>query len=73
MKIYPKLEWAYVMEGKERNKYIKQIVMFIRKKKLPKGLEVSIIEEILEVLKNSPEHEYKRKYDTQFSSHPYFY
>ena len=63
MIIYPKIKSAYVMETGEKNRYIKRIYNFIRKRKLPKGLEVSIIEDVLKFLENSPEHEYKKKYD----------
>ena len=73
MKIYPRLKSAYVMESKEKEKYIEQIFNFIRKKKLPKGLEVSITEDVLELLRNIPEHEYKKKYDVFQSQHPLFF
>lgn len=73
MIIYPKIKSAYVMETKERNRYIKQIYNFIRKKKLPKGLEVSLTEDVLKLLKDSSEHEYKKKYDVFISQHPLFF
>lgn len=47
MIIYPKIKSAYAIETKEKNRYIKQIYNFIRKKKLPKGLEVSLTEDVL--------------------------
>ena len=73
MRVYPKIKSAYVMENNEKNRYIKQIYNFIRKKKLPKTLEVSLTKEVLEMLQESPEREYKKKYDVFTSQHPLFF
>lgn len=73
MIIYPKIKTAYSIETKEKNRYIKQIYNFIRKKKLPKGLEVSLTEDVLKLLKDSSEHEYKKKYDMFTSQHLLFF
>ena len=72
MIICPKKISGYVIDSNEKRKYINKIIKFIKKKKLPKGLEVSIIEDVLEILKEKPEHEYKKKYDVFGSEHPYF-
>lgn len=72
MIIYLKKISSCVIDSNEKRKYINQIIKFIKKKKLPKGLEVSIIEDVLEILKENPEHEYKKKYDVFDSEHPYF-
>lgn len=72
MIIYLKKISSYEIDINEKRKYINQIIKFIKKKKLPKGIEVSIIEDVLEILKENPEHEYKKKYDTFDSEHPYF-
>ena len=73
MIIYPKIKSAYAIETKEKNRYIKQIYNFIRKKKLQKGLEVSLTEDVLKLLKDSSEHEYKKKYDVFTSQHLLFF
>lgn len=73
MIIYPKIISSYSIDSKEESKIIRQILKLIKKKKLPKGLEVSIIKDILKILEESSEHEYKEKYDTAYYSHPYFY
>lgn len=72
MIIYLKKISSYEIDINEKRKYINQIIKFIKKKKLPKGIEVSIIEDVLEILKENPEHEYKKKYDAFDSEHPYF-
>lgn len=69
MMINPKVSSVYVIDSKKERRYIKQILRFIRKKKLPKRLEVSITEEVLKVLEESSEHEYNKKYDVFNSQH----
>lgn len=61
-----KLSSSYVIDCKEKEKLKKELLRKIRSKKLPKGLEVSVVEELLKNIKYMPEHEYSRKYDTSY-------
>lgn len=73
LRMYPQRTSSYVYSIKEEKKFKKTIKIILKKKRLPKSLEISWIEEVLKDLKNMPEHEYNEKYDTGIVEHPTFY
>lgn len=73
LRMYPQRTSSYVYSMKEEKKFKKTIKSILKKKRLPKSLEISWIEEVLKDLKNMPEHEYNEKYDTGIVEHPIFY
>lgn len=74
MIIYPTiLEKSYVWNNKEIEKLKDSVLKIIKRKKLPKELEISFIKNILNDLEQMPEHDYSKKYDTLYSQHTFFY
>lgn len=73
MRVYPKEVSGYTISIKEECKIKMQILKIIKKKKLPKTLEVSLTNDVLKILQESPEHEYKEKYDVFANQHPLFF
>lgn len=73
IRVYPTSESSYKWSCKEESKFKRRVVNILKKKKLPKAIEVSWIESLLKDLKNMPEHEYSNKYDTLHSQHRFFY
>ena len=71
--IYPKVTSSYVYSIKEEEKFERAVVKMLKRKRLPKSLEISWVEKLLKNLKDMPEHEYSRKYDTGEVEHPIFY
>lgn len=74
MIIYPTiLEKSYIWNLKEKSKFKNSILKKIKRKKLPKDLEISFAKSLLEDLEKMPEHDYSNKYDTFCSQHMFFY
>ena len=73
MIIIPECTGSYTCKCEEKEKFLKQVLAILKRKRLPKSLEISWTRDLLEVVKNRPEHEYSRKYDTFHSQHPLFF
>lgn len=71
--MYLSISSSYVLNCQEEEKIKLDILKVIKGKKLPKGLEVSIVKELLEDLEKMPEHDYNKKYDTFYGKHKFFY
>lgn len=71
--VYPTQSSSYMWDCEEEEKCKRDVLKVIKKRKLPKSLEVSLLKELLEDISNMPEHEYSRKYDTFHSQHLFFY
>ena len=71
--VYPTQSKSYVWDCKEEEKCKRDVLKVIKKRKLPKCLEVSLIRSLLEDIENMPEHEYSPKYDALHSQHLFFY
>lgn len=70
---YPILESSYIWESRKEEKLKRKLLKNIKKERLPKALEISLVEDILKYLKASPEHDYNNRYDTFKSQHPSFF
>lgn len=70
-RVYPTLSSSYVWDFREEEKCKRDMLRVIKKRKLPKSLEVSLIKSLLEDVENMPEHEYSKKYDTFHSLHSF--
>jgi hypothetical protein len=64
---------SYGYNHKDEIKFQKQILKILKRKRLPKSLEVSWLEHILKEVKKRPDHDYSRKYDSFHSQHPLFF
>lgn len=70
---YHTCKQSYKYDSKEKIKFQKQVLKLLRRKRLPKNLEVSWLNGVLEEVKKRPEHDYSRKYDNFYSQHPLFF
>lgn len=65
MIIYPIiLQKSYIWKNEDREKTKSKILKIIKRKKLPKELEISLIRSLLSDLEETIEHEYSKKYNT---------
>lgn len=72
-RIYPKCSSSYSWDWNEERRFQKKMLRIIKRKRLPKSLEISWLEHLLEIVKEKPEHEYSKKYDQFQSEHPLFF
>lgn len=72
-RIYPKMLSSYKWDCEEEKELQNKILRIIKRKRLPKMLEVSLLKNILKAVEDMPEHDYSEKYDTFPRQHSKFY
>lgn len=64
---------SYIYDCEDEINFQKKVFKILKKKRLPKILEVSWLENLLKEVKKRPEHEYSKKYDQFYSQHSSFF